>query len=359
MALSQLIQSFQQWRAQDEPLVWVTVIQTEGNTYSKAGEQMLIGPGGQFQGLLSGGCLEGDLLEHAEDVRRTGRPHRVFYDMRDVQADELWGLGLGCDGALTIFMQRLDSASDYQPFADLADWAWEGRPGACALVIESSDASLPVGSSLWQTAELGGALGVEESIQPAIIDELGRHAQPTLAPLTIAGAELELFCMPVPRVPRLLIIGAGPDASPLARIADMQGWRTSVVDFRQSAIDRFTAPAELIACLEAGELAGEMDLDVFDAAVIMTHNQARDRGYLAALAGAAIPYVGMLGPAKRRDRLLSEIGDAAGALEGRVYGPVGLGLGGRGPEAIALSIAAQLQAVFTGTLTSPDQKLDV
>ena len=357
MALSQLIQSFEQWRELGEPLVWVTVIQTEGNTYSKAGEQMLIAAGGQFQGLLSGGCLEGDLLEHAEEVRRSGQPQRVFYDMRDVQADELWGLGLGCDGALSIFMQRLHAKTDYQPFADLAEWAWDGRSGACALVVESADATTPVGSSLWQTAELGGALGMEEALQEAVLDELGRHPGPALTTLQGPAGDLELFCMPVATVPRLLIIGAGPDASPLAGLAAMLGWRTSVVDFRPSAIDRFTGPAELLACVDAGELASELDLDAFDGAVLMTHNQARDRAYLAALAGAAIPYVGMLGPATRRDRLLKEIGDAALALEGRVYGPVGLGLGGRGPEAIALSIAAQLQAVFTGVLRSPEQIL--
>ncbi len=357
MALSQLIQSFEQWRELGEPLVWVTVIQTEGNTYSKAGEQMLIGPGARFQGLLSGGCLEGDLLEHAEEVRRTGKPHRVFYDMRDVQADELWGLGLGCDGALSIFMQRLEAKADYQPFADLAEWAWEGRSGACALVVASSDDATPPGASLWQTAELGGALGMEEAVEKRVLDELARRPGPGLATLQGSGGELELFCMPVPKVPRLLIIGAGPDASPLARMAGMQGWRTSVVDFRQAAIDRFDGEAESLACVDADALTSRYDLDVFDAVVLMTHNKARDRAYLAALAGSAIPYVGLLGPVSRRDSLLEEIGDAALALDGRVYGPVGLGLGGRGPEAIALSIAAQLQAVFTGVVSSPEQVL--
>jgi xanthine dehydrogenase accessory factor len=165
--------------------------------------------------------------------------------------------------------------------------------------------------------------------------------------------------MAVPLVPRLLILGAGPDAAPLARIAIQQGWRTSVVDFRQAAIDRFGVEVEQLACVDPAELSSRLDLDAFDAAVLMTHNQARDREYLESLAGAAIPYVGLLGPVSRRDRLLGQVGESAAALAGRVYGPVGLGLGGRGPEAIALSIAAQLQAVFTGVLSSPDQRLEL
>lgn len=359
MALSKIIQAFRQWREYGEPLVWVTVIETEGNTYSKAGGQMLIGRDGRYQGLLSGGCLEGDLLERVQAVRDTGEPQRVFYDMRDVEADELWGLGLGCDGAMTVFIQRLNPEDDYQPFTDLADWSWNGIPGACALVVASKFSTVPLGASIWQTADYGGAMAMDEDDQATIVDELGGHCVPGLFSLALGGGTVELFCMPLPGVPRVLVIGAGPDAVPLADLADLQGWRCTVVDYREAAVHHFTGKAENVACLDAGELSTELELDCFDAAVVLTHNQARDRDYLAALAGTAIPYVGLLGPETRRDRLLKELGVAGAALEGRVYGPVGLELGGRGPEVIALSIAAQLQAVFSGILVSPGQVLSV
>src|SRR5262245_62708946 len=101
-------------RALDEgaPLVLATVVQTLGSTYRKAGAQMLIAGDGQAAGLLSGGCLEADLMERARAVLDTGAPMLVDYDTRGSD-DVLWGIGLGCEGAMTILMQRLDRGNEH------------------------------------------------------------------------------------------------------------------------------------------------------------------------------------------------------------------------------------------------------
>jgi xanthine/CO dehydrogenase XdhC/CoxF family maturation factor len=336
-------------------MVWVTVTDTEGSTYSKPGEQMLIGPGEQFQGLLSGGCLEGDLLEHARQVRDSGSPRRKFYDMRDVVADELWGLGLGCDGALSIFMQRLEPEHGYEPFASLAQWAWEGKEGGIAIVVDSAHEQAPAGGSVRCSGGRAWARGLGGGAADLLERALEGLDKPSLVKLDVDGVPIEAFLAPVRPVPRLLLIGAGPDASPLATMAGMLGWRVSVVDYRQAALKRLEARPEQSLCLEAEQLASALALDEFHAAVLMTHNQARDREYLRVLGTTRIPYVGLLGPASRRDRLLAEIGAAGQGLAGRLYGPVGLDLGGRGPEAIALSIVAQVQAAMAGRCL-PDQR---
>lgn len=348
MAYSHLIEAFRRWQGQEQPMVWVTVTDTEGSTYSKPGEQMLIGPGEQFQGLLSGGCLEGDLLEHARQVLATGVPQRIFYDMRDVVADELWGLGLGCDGALSIFMQRLEPEHGYEPFASLAQWAWEGKEGGIAIVVDSAHEQIPAGGSVRCSGGRAWAQGLSGGAAGALERALEGLDQPALVKLDAGGAQFEAFLAPVRPVPRLLLIGAGPDASPLATMAGMLGWRVGVVDYRQAALDRLDAAAEQRLCLEAQQLSERLALDDFHAAVLMTHNLARDRDYLRVLADSRIPYVGLLGPASRRDRLLGEIGPLAQKLSGRLYGPVGLDLGARGPEAIALAIVAQVQAAMAG-----------
>ncbi len=94
-------------------------------------------------------------------------------------------------------------------------------------------------------------------------------------------------------------------------------------------------------------LATTVELNHFDCAVVMSHHLASDRTYLSQLAECSIPYIGLLGPPARRERLLSEIGDAADKLRERLHAPAGLDLGGRGPEPIALSIIAQMQQAFT------------
>ena len=73
---------YERARAEGAPLVLATVVATRGSTYRKAGAQMLIGPGGRYEGILSGGCLEGDLAAHAASVLETGTPKMVRYDNR-------------------------------------------------------------------------------------------------------------------------------------------------------------------------------------------------------------------------------------------------------------------------------------
>ena len=99
-------------------------------------------------------------------------------------------------------------------------------------------------------------------------------------------------------------------------------------------------------CAPAEQLGSDFDLDQFDAAVIMSHHLASDRQYLVGIAKSEIPFVGLIGPRHRRDRLLGEIGTSAEALAERLRGPVGKRIGGRGPAAIALEVAAELQEYF-------------
>src|ERR1044071_9649317 len=115
MSLHRLLPLFDRARASDEPLVLATVIRTGGSTYAKPGAQMLIAADGEYAGLLSGGCLEGDLREHARDVARTGAARIVSYDLRST-TDQLFGLGAGCEGAMDILLTRCGPAVEgWQP----------------------------------------------------------------------------------------------------------------------------------------------------------------------------------------------------------------------------------------------------
>ena len=93
----------------------------------------------------------------------------------------------------------------------------------------------------------------------------------------------------------------------------------------------------------SADLAAAVDLTQFEMAIIMSHHLESDRTYLRQLAATDIGYIGLLGPAQRRERLLAELGDDVSQLEKRLHGPAGLDIGGRGPASIALSIIAQMQ----------------
>ena len=326
----------------------VTVVSTEGSTYSKAGHRIVIADHGDYQGLVSGGCLEGDLAVHAAEVIAKGRARLITYDLRD-DADEIWGLGIGCNGLIRVLLQRLDAENDYQPFAALADWQLNGTAASCALVTQSDVPGLDAGATLLSGAGQALHFDMAEEVADEIAAALAATSSPRTWQLKVAGQAVELLVTPVTPVTRLLVLGAGPDAVPLMRIANELGWRVSLADHRTAYLDNpaFTE-AEDRREITPATLARDIDLSAFDAVVVMSHHLDTDRGYLAALAGRPLPYVGLLGPRARRDRLLAELGADAGDLAERLQGPVGLDIGADSPDSIALAIAAEIHQALSG-----------
>jgi xanthine/CO dehydrogenase XdhC/CoxF family maturation factor len=328
-----------------QALALATVVGTEGSTYRKPGAQMLIGSDRSACGLLSGGCLEADLIERAQRVLATSTAEIVTYDARTGD-DPVWGLGLGCEGAMQILLQRIDEASGYQPLAFAAERIARNERGAYALVVASEDPRVPVGTA-WHSASAPAgtaeAMIVERTRNRA---RQGGFENVTVGP---AGARLTAFIAALDLPPRILILGAGADAEPVVQIATLVGWRITVVDHRSAYLDarRFAADTKLLEA-QPQTLSAALDLDDFDAAVVMSHHLVSDAAYLRALAASHVPYVGLLGPAARRRRLLGELGDSARQLGSRLYGPVGLDIGARTPEAIAVAIVAEIQAFLTG-----------
>src|SRR6188474_1839215 len=120
MSMHRLLPLYDRARLSNEPLVLATVIRTGGSTYAKPGAQMLIAGDGEYAGLLSGGCLEGDLREHARDVAASGQARIVSYDLRS-STDQLFGLGAGCEGAMDILLTRVSETDGWQPMPYLVD----------------------------------------------------------------------------------------------------------------------------------------------------------------------------------------------------------------------------------------------
>ena len=315
-------------------LVAAFVIATEGSTYRKPGASMLLSSNGARCGLLSGGCLEGDLHEHAQ--RLLAGDDRIVerrYDGRGSD-DPVWGLGLGCEGAMRILLWRLDTGSSLTLLRGWLSAAIRREPALLEIDLSNGDGALSMGSALGGDADSSSPSGVLPPGRATLRD----------------GS----FAVAAARVPALLLCGAGPDAEPVVRMASQVGWQVTVVDHRPAYVEaaRFQ-DAIRVATVDAADPGAVVALDGFDAAVVMSHNLVADGRYLAALAVSDIPYVGLLGPAARRERLYAELGPLAERLRPRLRAPVGLDLGGASPEAIALSIVAELQASLHGRSGAP------
>ena len=345
MGARQLLQSFHAWRAASEPLVLATVYETAGSTYSKAGRRILLAANGEYRGLVSGGCLEGDLAERARGVARSGRALAVTYDLRD-EADELWGLGIGCNGLLRVFLQPLSVANDYQPFAAIAD-ALVARGAGVATVIESSTPRVPVGATAVATSTGERTFGAADDAD-AIVAAASRVAFDSVEARLVKRDGLTILRARVQPIPKLLVLGAGLDAVPLVAMAAELGWFVTVADHRPAYLKRGGFErAERTVLVEPDQLRRALPMDDYDAVVVMSHHLATDRKYLAELAGVPSRYLGVLGPRARRERLLHDLVDVAPELRERLKGPVGLDIGADSPESIALSILADLQSTLS------------
>lgn len=323
-----------------------TVYETLGSTYSKAGHRMIIAGNGDYQGLVSGGCLEGDLAERARSVIASNRALPVTYDMRD-DADDVFGLGVGCNGLIRVLLQPLAAHHGYEPLDTLSKLMPGRARVATATVIDSPDTANPPGATVICSAGsepwVFGRVASESEILQRCAETLttGRVSLETSA----NGARV--LYAPLPRVPAILILGAGLDAVPLVNLAAELGWRTTVCDHRPAYLGRRDLTrADEVRHVDPRALTASVDPDAFDAVLVMSHHLVTDAAYLRQLAASEAPYIGVLGPHNRRERLLQTLGSAAHRLA-RLRGPVGLDIGADSPEGIALSILAELQSVLS------------
>ncbi len=347
---NQLLKTYQLLQATEQDIVLATIIETMGSTYQKAGARMLITRDGEFTGLLGGGCFEADLSEQAESVFEDKQSKTIFYDMRSPE-DEIWGLGLGCNGAVRVLLQYLSKENDFSPLNGIAATIEQIQTGVLTTICESNHKDYPVNQSIFFQA-------TKQDEQFVITDEHEIHAvasrrvllqnKPELVEHHINDKHITVFYDLIEPSLRLLVLGAGPDAVPVTQFAKSLGWHVSVVDHRAAYIkpERFPDVDQLLNIVPI-ELNERLVLDQFDALVVMTHSIDYDERYLKIIADSHIPYIGLLGPAKRRNRLLDTIGQQAEKIKGRVYGPTGLDIGANTPQEIALSIMAEIQAVLT------------
>jgi len=346
--IAPLLPLYERERRAGRAVALAVVVHTLGSTYRKPGALMLIAADGEYAGLLSGGCLESDLREHALQVMGSGKAKLITYDTRGTD-DLLWGLGVGCEGAMQILLLRVGPENDWQPL-DLFVHAYQRHePAAVAVVVASPHGDLPPGSIVLIDGQAGGQ-PVPLVLQDALQALLGRALASGHASILGDRADaLRVLAIRVSLPPRLLLLGGGPDAQPLVDFAARLAWRITVHDHRPAYAqsERFPA-AEQVTLGRPESLAQTVDLRRYDAAIVMSHHLPSDLAYLRALSTSAIPYLGLLGPAARREKLLSELDGDVAALRGRLRSPIGLDIGGRAPESVALSIVAEIHAQLHG-----------
>jgi len=325
---------------QDPAGVLVTLVRVEGSSYRRPSARLLTSSvGAGHAGTISGGCLESEVIRRARWIARENavveRYATAFDDTADIP------FGLGCGGTVELLFEGIAQPEGVALMRAMAA-SLEGR--------ESTVVSFLPGEGSTLRRVIFDGTGEVIFASPA----LNQHKIDCARGLS-PGKEYEgRFVESLQAPQRLFVLGAGEDAKPLVEIASLLGWTVIVADGRANLATAARFPrADQVAVLPA---AGEHDLDIGpkDAVILMTHSYEQDRSLLASLLPIAPRYLGLLGSRHRSSILIAEsaamLGRTVESCCERIFAPVGMNLGGDGPEAIALSIVAEVQAIATGCI---------
>lgn len=335
------------------PVALARVVATSGPGASVAGAAMVVRADGAAVGSLAGGCVDGAAVELAVAALASGEPvRREFTD----DGDEVFGTGLGCDGAVSVLV---DPAPDAELFAlALA----RRRAGARSVLVTVVAAGGPgaLGPRLASTVLLDeggdrvagdGPAGLAEAAGEAARRALA-SGRASLVDLPAAGAAFSVFVEPLVAGPRFVIVGATGPAAALAGMALSLGFAAEVVDPRSAlaAPERFAEGVRTLAVWPDDPAAGLSALGPDDALCVLSHDPKLDEAALALALATPVGYVGAMGSrathAARCARLRAR-GVPPAQLE-RVMAPIGLDLGASTPEEVAVAIAAEVVARRAG-----------
>ncbi len=355
--LTEILDAIDRFAAAGEPMALATIVGVRGSTYRRQGARLLLTRSQEMVGNISGGCLEGDVMVVADEVMTSGQARLVTYDLT-ADDDVVWGLGLGCNGAVDIFVEPVDPSAEIFILYRKAI----AEEQALAVVTVLSGAA-PAGPgpfaqprlAMWADGARIGTLGdatMDDRAARAGTAAIQEGASRILSLPGSAGAVqafVEVLRPPI----RLVVCGAGHDAVPVVQLAAQMGWRVVVVDSRERFLtrDRFPAARQFIKA-DPTSAADRVPMDDRTYVVIMTHNYLHDRDLLRGFLRTGAGYLGMLGPRIRTEKILDELRRDGVTVSdrdhGRIFGPLGLDIGGETPEEIALAIVGEIQAVESG-----------
>jgi xanthine dehydrogenase accessory factor len=332
--VNDVLPELQTWIERGDRIALATVIAVKKSAPRPPGAKMAVNESGEVIGAVSGGCVEGAVIEIADAVLRGEPPRRVHFGIAD---EDAWEVGLPCGGEIDVWVQELIPGA----FVDIAR---AGGRAAEVTLLEGEEAGAKV--MFAQDGSQSGSLGTPE------LDADARQAAEDLLWLETSELRGPLFADVIAPAPRLIVFGAVPIAAALCTLSRAAGWRPYVVDPRTrfSTRERFPDAEEVIAAWPEEAFAALGGIDPATSIAVLTHDPKLDDAALSLALRSPARFVGAMGSRRaqesRRERLL-----AAGMTEvelTRLSAPVGLDLGAVSAEETALSILAEVVATRHG-----------
>ncbi len=346
MSTRQMIQLWRHARQVEEPFYLATVVYVEGSAYAKPGSRMLVTASGKRCGMISGGCLEADIVRRIAWLTANGPCIQTYRSQ--FEEDEPDVGGTGCGGTIWIVLQ---SSADAEPvLMALAD------------ALDEEKSSVVV---MWLS---GPNIGTTNVFTEGEMDNRAHEALSSgqvIMPSPPNDSSLpDWIMMPVTPPPHLFLFGAGDDVLPVIRFAEELGWKCTVADRRAHLLSRSRFPESVelrrldyvrgddghVCSVAEQDRALHLSQDAL--VVLLTHSFEQDCVLLKALLPQKLNYLGILGPVHRTNRVLCTISQELTNKDGewlkRLHAPVGLPIGSGDAATIALSIVAEIQSELHG-----------
>ena len=350
-----ILKAFDQAQKLGKQTALATVVHVEGSSYRRPGARMLIEDDGQLTGAISGGCLEGDALRKALLVITEKRSRLVTYDTMD-DDDAKFGVGLGCNGIIQVLIEPIDIANPNNPIQYLRTINEKRQKAVLITLFSLQDKKDPQYGTCLLLKEDGNVIYNTPVLKDVLIADANDAMTTQLSSFKNyisdnhnLTAFIEMIKPPV----SVVIVGAGNDVVPLVEMADILGWETTVVDGRANYAkkERFVSACQVLVS-KPEQVLDQIAIDENTVFLLMTHNYNYDMAMLKQLLQKNISYIGMLGPKKKRERILNELKDEGLTFSQQqlsvLHSPVGLDIGAETSEEIALSILAEIKALFAG-----------
>ncbi len=334
-----LLDQIEIWLTNDQPVALATVIKTWGSSPRPVGAGMAVSAEGKILGSVSGGCVEGAVIDAALEVLKSGNPTRLHFGVADTEA---WEVGLACGGEIDVFVRDFD-------FQKLNNWktAFQtGKPFHSALLLSGSESL--VGGELLLLDD-GSIItpdfsSKQEEIINKSIQENADKGKPS-PPGFIENDLGEVFIQRINTKPTLIVVGGVHIAVHLVKLAEILGFDVMVIDPRRlfGTGERFPGVKQIINEWP-GEAFQKLQVDQSTAIVMLTHDPKIDDPALEIALASPAFYIGALGSKRTHQKRIERLSSSGVDIDrlSKIHAPIGLDLGGKLPEEIALAVIAEI-----------------
>ena len=332
-----------------------TVVRVEGSSYRRTGARMLVMDNGNWVGGISGGCLEGDALKRARMAITKSVATLVTYDTTEEDSHQI-GVGLGCNGIIDVLFTPLVYSDKNNPVEILKSCLQEDRKSHTLISIthfEGNWDKLTAGNIIHfkdhSSLSIFSNQSLVDEISKAIKNQIAENKSASVSFTIDDQKKIDLFIEIVNPEISVIILGHQYDIYPLCYLLKQIGWRATIIADLQklkgdifSMVDRVTTSDQL----------SNLPIDEFTAIILMSHDYKTDKNNLPIALKTNAPYIGMLGPRIRSEKIWKELADEGNPIKeedfDRIHAPIGLDIGAISPDEIALSLVAEIRASLSG-----------